>query len=125
MTPEQTIADTIRNVTVAVQRAIDEGHRSRMIDADDLVEVLLSVADRLDPPVGTLVDTGYACPGCGERRENHLIWHEDIVRSVGFGTEYIPGCSGRERPTPRRGPRGPHAGSRIAAGRSVPSSRGT
>jgi hypothetical protein len=44
MTPEQTIADAIRNVTVAVQRAIEEGHRSRMIDADDLVEVLLAVA---------------------------------------------------------------------------------
>lgn len=52
MTPEQAIADAIRHVTVAVQRAIDEGHRSRMIDAEDLVEVLLAVADQLDPPVG-------------------------------------------------------------------------
>lgn len=80
MTPEQTIADAIRNVTVAVQRAIENGppraassercayrefrpayrrsrggsspHRgSRTIDADDLVEVLLAVADQLDPPV--------------------------------------------------------------------------
>ena len=52
MTPQQTIADAIRNVTVAIQRAIDDGERSRMIDADDLVEVLLAVADQLDPPVG-------------------------------------------------------------------------
>ena len=51
MTPEQTIADAIRHVTVAVHRAIEEGHRSRMIDADHLVEVLLAVADQLDPPL--------------------------------------------------------------------------
>jgi hypothetical protein len=52
MTPEQTIADAIRNVTVAIQRAIENGERSRRIDVDDLIEVLLAVADRLDPPVG-------------------------------------------------------------------------
>ncbi len=51
MTPEQTIADAIRNVTVAIQRAIENGERSRMIDADDLIEVLLAVADQLDPPI--------------------------------------------------------------------------
>jgi hypothetical protein len=44
------IADAFRKVTAKVQRAIDEGHRSRYIDADDLVEVLLAVADELDPP---------------------------------------------------------------------------
>jgi hypothetical protein len=95
MTPEQTIADAIRHVTVAVQRAIEEGHRSRMIDADDLVEVLLAVADQLDPPVGRLVDAGYACPGCGERNEDRLVWHENVVRCAGCGTEYVPGCPGR------------------------------
>jgi hypothetical protein len=46
----QKVADAIRSVTAKVQQAIDEGHRSRCIDADDLVEVLLSVADELDPP---------------------------------------------------------------------------
>ena len=45
------VADAIRNVTAAVQQAIDEGYRSRVIDADDLVEVLLAIADALDPPV--------------------------------------------------------------------------
>lgn len=95
MTPEQTIADAIRNVTVAVQRAIENGERARMIDADDLVEVLLSVADQLDPPVGPLVDAGYACPGCGERNEDRLVWHENVVRCAACGTEYVPGCPGR------------------------------
>lgn len=40
------IADAIREVTIAMQKAIANGYRSRMIDADDLVEVLLSIADR-------------------------------------------------------------------------------
>ena len=53
---ELKIAAAIREVTAAVQKAIGEGHRSRAIDADDLVEVLLSIADRLDPPVADLVD---------------------------------------------------------------------
>lgn len=52
MNPEHKLADAIRNVTIAMQREIDEGHRSRVIDADDLVEVLLAIADQLDPPVG-------------------------------------------------------------------------
>ena len=35
----------------AVEREVEEGHRSAQIDASDLVEVLLAVADRIDPPV--------------------------------------------------------------------------
>ena len=50
-TPQQHLADAIRDVTASVQKAIDDGYRSRAIDADDLVEVLLSIADRLDPPM--------------------------------------------------------------------------
>lgn len=53
MNPDHQLADAIRNVTIAMQRAIEDGHRSRMIDADDLVEVLLAIADQLDPPVET------------------------------------------------------------------------
>jgi pyrimidine operon attenuation protein/uracil phosphoribosyltransferase len=45
------IVDALREVAVALQTAVDEGHRSRAIDADDLAETLLSIADRLDPPV--------------------------------------------------------------------------
>lgn len=43
------LADAIRQVTAKVQREIDQGRRSRSIDADDLVEVLLAIADQLDP----------------------------------------------------------------------------
>ena len=49
--PEFNVADAIREVTVAMQKAIADGYRSRTIDADDLVEVLLAIVDRLDPPV--------------------------------------------------------------------------
>jgi hypothetical protein len=41
-------ADAIRTVTAKLQAAIEDGYRSRMIDADDLVEILLAVADELD-----------------------------------------------------------------------------
>ena len=43
------LADAIRQVTAKVQLEIDQGRRSRSIDADDLVEVLLAIADELDP----------------------------------------------------------------------------
>lgn len=45
------VADAIRDVTAAMQTALDEGRRSTRIDAWDLVEALLAIADRLDPPV--------------------------------------------------------------------------
>ena len=48
MTTTQKIVDAIHEVTACVQNAIDSGRRSRMIDADDLVEVLLAIADRLE-----------------------------------------------------------------------------
>jgi hypothetical protein len=51
MNPNHQLADAIRNVTIAMQNAIENGHRSRVIDADDLVEVLLAIADQLEPPV--------------------------------------------------------------------------
>ena len=45
------VADAIRAVTAAMQTALDQGRRSTRIDAWDLVEALLAIADRLDPPV--------------------------------------------------------------------------
>lgn len=95
MNAELRMADAIRKVTASMQRAIDDGYRSRAIDADDLVEVLLAIAEQIDPPMGTLVDAGYACPGCGERREDRLVWQENVVRCAGCGMEYVPGCPGR------------------------------
>jgi hypothetical protein len=56
--PEHQIADAIREVTAAIQKAIDDGSRSRVVDADDLVEVLLAIADRLDPPLAEPVACG-------------------------------------------------------------------
>jgi len=91
------IADAIREVTVAMQKAIADGYRSRMIDADDLVEVLLAIADRLDPPVAELVAPEGACPDCGERNPDRLIWITDefpgadkFVRCDACGTIFDP-----------------------------------
>lgn len=91
------IADAIREVTVAMQKAIAEGHRSRMIDADDLVEVLLAIADHLDPPVAESVAPEFACPDCGERNPDRLLWITDefpgadkFVRCDACGTIFDP-----------------------------------
>jgi hypothetical protein len=43
--------DALREVAAAMEREVEEGHRAAQIDAHDLVEVLLAVADRLDPPI--------------------------------------------------------------------------
>ena len=75
--PELKIADAIREVTIAMQKAIADGYRSRMIDADDLVEVLLAIADRLDPPVAESVTPEFSCPDCGERHSDRPVWIAD------------------------------------------------
>jgi hypothetical protein len=90
------IADALRNVTATMQREIDAGGRSTHIDAEDLIDIFLALADAIDPPNMTLVDPGSACPGCGERRETILVWQEDqSVRCGRCRTTYIPGCPGR------------------------------
>jgi hypothetical protein len=52
------VADAIRDVTAAVQTALDQRRRSTRIDAWDLVEALLAIADRLDPLVPDNDDPG-------------------------------------------------------------------
>lgn len=47
-TPDQRVADALRNVTAKIQTQIDRGQRSAAIDAHDLVEVMLAVADELE-----------------------------------------------------------------------------
>lgn len=91
--PTHQLADAIREVTVEMQKAIDDGDRSRMIDADDLVDVLLSIADRLDPPVrDTTNDVVFACPNCGEADADRLVWQDDeFVRCDTCGLVYSPG----------------------------------
>ena len=90
--PTHLLADAIRDVTAAVQSAIADGHRSRLIDADDLVEVLLAIADRLNPPVQeTTNDVAFKCPECGEADADRLVWQDDeCVRCDTCGTIYSP-----------------------------------
>jgi hypothetical protein len=45
-----TVADAIRKVTAAMQRELEAGRRSRTLDAHDLLDVLLAIADELAPP---------------------------------------------------------------------------
>ena len=86
------VADAIRQVTTAIQTALDSGKRSRRIDAEDLIEVLLSIANRLDPPLGDRVDQTHACPGCGASQPDQLVWQdEERVRCTSCGMEYFPG----------------------------------
>ncbi len=44
------LAEAIREVTVRMQEALDEGRRSLVLDANDLIDILLAIADELDPP---------------------------------------------------------------------------
>ena len=87
------LADAIREVTVAMQNAIADGHRSRLIDADDLVEVLLAIADRLDSPVRKPNQVEFPCPGCGEADSDRLVWQDDdeTVCCSTCGVTYRPG----------------------------------
>lgn len=95
--PQLKMADAIREVSIAMQKSIADGYRSRMIDADDLVEVLLSIADRLDPPVPESVAPEFACPDSGERNPDRLIGITDefpgadkFVRCDACGTIFDP-----------------------------------
>ena len=49
--PEHKIADALRVVALRLENALEEGHRSTRIDAHDLLETLLAVADQLDSPI--------------------------------------------------------------------------
>jgi hypothetical protein len=93
--PTHEVADAIRNLTARMRRAVDEGHRPRRLDAEDLLDVLLALADELDPPFAELVSPAEACPHCGERCTDRLLWQDDeLVRCFGCGTTYRPGQSG-------------------------------
>lgn len=41
-------ADAIRAVTAKIQTALDSGRRSSRLDANDLVDLLLAIADEID-----------------------------------------------------------------------------
>ena len=90
--PNHPLADAIREVTIAVQKTIDDGHRSREVDADDLVEILLAIADLLDPPVrDAMNEVAFPCKNCGEADADLLVWQDDeFVRCDTCGTIYSP-----------------------------------
>jgi hypothetical protein len=48
----QSIADAIRKVTARMQELLERDERSSHIDAHDLIDLLLAIADELDPPIG-------------------------------------------------------------------------
>jgi hypothetical protein len=48
--PQHQVAEALRLVALRLERALEEGRRTRRLDADDLRETLLGVADVLDPP---------------------------------------------------------------------------
>lgn len=43
------LADAIRKVTATMQKELDTGRRSSHLDANDLVDILLAIADEIDP----------------------------------------------------------------------------
>ena len=63
MTPEHKIADALRSVALRLEDAVEHGRRSTRIDANDLLETLLAVADELDPPLGESVVTNDVATG--------------------------------------------------------------
>lgn len=93
MTPEQKVADAVRVVALRLEEALERGRRSNRIDANDLLETLLSVADQLDPQLANNVAPTEACPSCGERKADQLVWQDDdeTVQCTGCGTQYRPG----------------------------------
>lgn len=52
------VADAMRRVTIPIHKEIAAGRRSTRIDAEDVVQILLSIADQLDPPFGDPADPG-------------------------------------------------------------------
>ncbi len=51
MENELRVADAIRKVTTILQTELEAGRRSTRLDAHDLLDLLLAVADELDPPL--------------------------------------------------------------------------
>lgn len=45
-------AEAIRRITSIMQNELESGRRAGMIDAYDLVDLLLAIADDIDPPFG-------------------------------------------------------------------------
>lgn len=82
-TPEMVVADAIRTVTSRVQTVIESGHRSKAIDADDLMEILLTIASELDPEFPEMngrADCGFC--GKGSVRVDEACSHCQHIRMI-------------------------------------------
>lgn len=74
MTTEQKVADAFRLVAMRLEESLERGRRPNQITADDLLETLLSIADRLDPPVGGTEDPVLAAAkALLEAREDQMV----------------------------------------------------
>ena len=93
MNAEHKVADAVRVVALRLEEALERGRRSTRLDANDLLETLLAVADELDPPLANRVAPPEACPTCGERDIDRLVWQDDeTVRCDACGMTYQPGA---------------------------------
>ncbi|MEX1231991.1 MAG: hypothetical protein WEB58_17230 [Planctomycetaceae bacterium] len=91
MTTEQIIAAAFRHIALRFETALEEGRRSKRIDAEDLLQTLLALADELDPPVPDNVPPDAGCPNCGERDVDNLVWVSDeMVQCSRCRTTYRP-----------------------------------
>lgn len=92
--PLYDVADALRTAAADMLQAIQDGYRSRAIDADDLAEILLTIADRLDPIVSPPPGpAARACPECGERRSQRLAPDPvaaDLIRCTSCGITFEP-----------------------------------
>lgn len=55
------VVDVIRGAVADFQKAIEDGHQSTQIDADDLIEVLLVIAERLEAKAATVGGCNAQC----------------------------------------------------------------
>lgn len=89
--PEWKVAHAVRVVALRLEQAIESGRRSNRIDAEDLRETLLAIADELDPPTAT--------PRRPVAPVGHDVAHEAPSRGL------VPRWSGSSARTPAK-PRG-------------------
>lgn len=93
------VAGSIRDVTARVQRELAAGGRSPEIEAEDVVQILLAIADHVDPPFVSPVGLADARPKCGENESDRLLWKDDeTVHCTRCRTEYRPGEHARPEP---------------------------
>lgn len=80
MTTQHQIADAMRTVALRLEHAIETGHRGTQLDANDLIDILTSIADEVDSPVAnpssplSVLNTARALL---EARENQMVTYAE------------------------------------------------